>query len=294
MAVDLHLHSVFSDGTATPEEIVATAAEIGLTGIALTDHDTLAGIPRASAAADRTAIKFIAGTELSVEWRDQTMHLLVYFLDPGPGPLQDRLVELRAARDERNLRIVSLLQGLGLDISIEEVTTEAGFGVVGRPHFAGVMIEKGYVESVAEAFDRYLAAGRPAYAPRQKLTAEAAIRLARDSRAVPVIAHPHTIGLRAAEYATGFRQLVSIGLGGIESYYGEYSPEMRNQIAGICDELGIVATGGSDYHGRYKPHLEIGVGRGDLRVPDAVFDQLVSARQPCRQLGHDASQNGVV
>ena len=278
MAVDLHLHSVFSDGTATPEEIVATAADIGLTGIALTDHDTLAGIPRAVAAARRAAIRFIGGTELSVEWQDQTMHLLVYFLDPGPGPLQDRLEALRKARGQRNLRIASLLQGLGLEISMEEVAAEAGHGVVGRPHFAGVMIDKGYVQSVAEAFDRYLAAGRPAYAPREKLDAETAIGLARESGAVPVIAHPHTIGLRAAEYATGFRQLVSIGLGGIESYYGEYSSEMRAHLVRVCEALGIAATGGSDYHGRYKPHLEIGIGKGDLRVPDAAFDQLVAAR----------------
>lgn len=278
MAVDLHLHSVFSDGTATPEEIVAAAEDIGLTGIALTDHDTLAGIPRAAVAADGAAIRFIGGTELSVEWRHQTMHLLVYFLDPVPGPLQDRLEAIREARSERNLRIVSLLCGLGLEISIEEVHAEAGAGVVGRPHFAGVMISKGYVQSVAEAFDRYLAAGRPAYAPREKLTAEAAIGLARESKAVPVIAHPHTIGLRAAEYAVGFQQLVSIGLGGIESHYGEYSAEMRTQLAEICNGLGIVATGGSDFHGRYKPHLQLGIGRGDLRVPDEVFDQLVSAR----------------
>lgn len=278
MAVDLHLHSVFSDGTATPESIIADAARIGLTGIALTDHDTLAGIPRAAAAAHRAAIRFIGGTELSVAWRDQTMHLLVYFLDPGPGPLQDRLATLRKARDERNYRIVSLLQGLGFEISIEEVTAEAGYGVVGRPHFAGVMIEKGYVQSVAEAFDHYLAAGRPAYAPREKLTAEAAIELARESEAVPVVAHPHTIGLRAAEYAAGFRQLVGMGLGGIESHYGEYSPEMRAKLVTVCDELGIVATGGSDYHGRYKPHLQIGIGRGDLRVPDAAFDELLAAR----------------
>ena len=278
MAVDLHLHSVFSDGTATPDELIATAVEIGLTAVALTDHDTLAGIPQATAAADRAAISFIGGTELSVEWRNQTMHLLVYFLDPKPGPLQDRLESLRTARNERNLRIVTLLRELGLEVSIEEVRKEAGTGVVGRPHFAGVMINKGYVESVAEAFDRYLAAGRPAYAARKKLTAEDAIKLARESEAVPVIAHPHTVSMRAADYATGFQQLVTLGLGGIESYYGEYTPAMRNRLAKICDELGIVATGGSDYHGRYKPDLEIGLGRGDLRVPDDVFEQLIAAR----------------
>jgi predicted metal-dependent phosphoesterase TrpH len=278
MAVDLHLHSTFSDGSATPTEIVDQAAAIGLTGIALTDHDTLAGVPEAAAAAAARSIRFIGGTELSVSWRDQTMHMLVYFLRPGPGPLQDRLKELRRSRAARNLEIASRLQRLGLGVSMEEVEAEAGGGVVGRPHFAGVLISKGYVSNVPEAFDRYLAAGRPAYAPRLRLTAGEAIDLGRAGGAVPVIAHPHTLQLRAAEYASGFAELVARGLGGIEAYYGEYRPELRNQIAAICRKLGIVATGGSDFHGRYKPHLAIGTGRGDLRVPDEVFDQLEAAR----------------
>lgn len=278
MAVDLHLHSVYSDGSDTPEEIAGRAHAIGLTGIALTDHDTLEGVSRAAAAASARALRFIGGTELSVLWHDQSMHLLVYFLDPTPGPLQDRLSELRAARSRRNDQIVDRLQQLGLDISIDEVQREAATGVVGRPHFAAVLIEKGYVETVANAFDKYLAAGRPAYVPRTRLAAGEAIGLSRESSAVPVIAHPHTLNLRAEQFASGFRELVSLGLGGIEAYYGEYSPEMRARIATICDDLGIVATGGSDYHGKYKPRLQVGVGRGDLRVPDEVFDRLEAAR----------------
>jgi predicted metal-dependent phosphoesterase TrpH len=280
VAVDLHLHSVYSDGSDTPEEIVAQACAVGLTGIALTDHDILAGIPEAEAAARQQGIRFIGGTELSVAWGTEAMHLLVYFLEPGPGPLQNRLDELRASRARRNDEIVSRLTALGLDISIDEVRREAGTGVVGRPHFAGVLIDKGYVDTVPEAFDRYLAAGRPAYVPRMRLTAAEAIMLSRRSGAVPVIAHPHTINLNADEFAAGFRDLVSIGLGGIEAHYSEYTPELRTRIAEICDELGIVATGGSDYHGKYKPHLSIGYGKGDLRVPDAVFDRLEAARRP--------------
>ena len=278
MAVDLHLHSVFSDGSDTPTQIVETAAEIGLTGIALTDHDILDGIPEARAAAVIAGIRFIGGTELSVLWHDQPMHLLVYFLDPGAGPLQDRLGELQRSRHGRNLQIVERLRDMGLDITFEEVEIEADRGVVGRPHFAGVLIAKGYVSSVPEAFDRYLAAGRPGYVPRQRLTAEEAITLARESRAVPVVAHPHTLNLRADQFATGFRDLTELGLGGIEAHYGEYTPEMRLRIAAICDDLGIVATGGSDYHGKYKPHLAIGRGKGDLSVPDTAIDQLEKNR----------------
>ncbi len=278
MAVDLHLHSTFSDGSDSPEGVVEQAARLGLSGIALTDHDTLEGIPRAAAAAAAADIRFIPGIELSVEWRNQSMHMLVYFLEPEPGPLQNRLDELRRGRAGRNERIVGLLRECGLDVTLDEVLVEAGEGVVGRPHFAGVMMRKGYVDSVAEAFDRYLATGRPAYSPRRKLTAAEAISLARASQAVPVIAHPHTLGLRAEEYGTDFAELVELGLGGIESYYGEYTPDLRSNIAGLCDQLGIVATGGSDYHGSYKPHLSIGIGKGDLRVPDESFDALVAAR----------------
>ncbi len=278
MAVDLHLHSIFSDGSDTPEQIAAQAAAVGLTAIALTDHDILDGIPRADAAAASHGINFIGGTELSVLWRDQGMHMLVYFLEPGSGPLQDRLGALQESRAGRNEQIAAQLRALGIDITMDEVLQEAGTGVVGRPHFAGVLINKGYVSSVPEAFDRYLAAGRPAYVPRLRLSAEEALALARSSRAVPVIAHPHTLNLRSDEFATGFRELVDLGLGGIEAYYGEYTVDMRTRIAEICSRLGIVATGGSDYHGKYKPHLQVGTGKGDLRVPDSVFDDLVAAR----------------
>lgn len=279
MAVDLHLHSTCSDGSLTPSEIVLAAASIGLSGIALTDHDTLEGLAEAAAAAKQHSIRFVGGTELSVLWKDQSMHMLVYFLDPAPGPLQDRMEELRVSRQQRNEHIAIKLQEMGLDVSIEEVTEEAGGGVTGRPHFAGVMIKKGYVANVPEAFDRYLASGRPAYVGRKRLSADEAIRLSRESGAVPVIAHPHTLHLRADEFATGFADLVARGLGGIEAYYGEYTPAMRERIASICSDLGIVATGGSDYHGRYKPHLEIGIGKGDLRVPDEALDQLEMAHQ---------------
>lgn len=278
MAVDLHLHSNYSDGSESPTAIAELAAAAGLTGIALTDHDVLDGIPEARAAAGKHGLRFIGGAELSVLWREQSMHMLVYFLEPGPGPIQDRLEDLRRGRHNRNLEIISRLRDLGLDISYEDVEQEAGTGVVGRPHFAGVLIAKGYVASVPAAFDRYLASGRPGYVPRMRLTAEEAISLSRDSGAVAVIAHPHTLHLRADEFASSFRELVACGLGGIEAYYGEYTPEMRARIAQICTELGIVATGGSDFHGKYKEHLAIGTGTGDLRVPDTVMDQLEQIR----------------
>ncbi len=275
MAVDLHLHSTTSDGTDAPERVVELAAAAGLTTMALTDHDTLAGVTAAASRATELGIEFIGGTELSVEWGDSgTVHMLVYFLEPGPGPLQDRLGWLQRSRATRNERMVGLLRDLGIDITLEEVAAEAGGGVTGRPHFAAILVAKGYVPDMAAAFDRYLAAGRPGYLPRERLDALDAIELALASGSLPVVAHPHTIGVPEAGYAAAFSELAELGLVGVESYYAEYAPELREHLAGLCARLGLVATGGSDYHGTYKPGLRIGTGNGDLVVPDHVVAAL--------------------
>jgi predicted metal-dependent phosphoesterase TrpH len=276
--VDLHLHSTNSDGTSTPEEIVQAAVSVGLSAIALTDHDNLDGIPAARTAAGSAGLGFIPGTELSVGWEGSAMHLLVYFLEPEPGPLQDRLSGIRDGRTTRNHEIIAALQDLGIDISYDEVATEATGASIGRPHIAAVLVAKGVVADIPAAFDRLLAAGRPAYRPRLRLEASEAITLARASGAVPVIAHPHTLGIPKGGYRDAFRDLVEQGLGGIEAYYGEYRPELRRHLAQLCDDLGIVATGGSDYHGSYKPDLSVGTGRGDLRVPDETVDKLIEER----------------
>ncbi len=278
MAVDLHLHSVFSDGSETPSVIVDMAARVGLTGIALTDHDNLDGVPEAAAAAAAAGIAFVPGTEISVNWASGPMHLLVYFLEPGEGPLQDRLEEIRAGRANRNTQIVDRLRSLGIEIDFDEVLAEAGGTGVGRPHFAAVLVRMGCVADVRDAFDRYLAKGRPGFVDQKHLDAEEAIALARASGAVPVIAHPHTLGLVAADYAAAFEYLAAVGLGGIEAYYAAYPLEMRRHLAGLCENLALVATGGSDFHGSYKPGLAVGRGYGDLVVPDMALEELRSAR----------------
>lgn len=277
MAVDLHLHSTQSDGTDSPTEIVRRAAEAGLTAIALTDHDTLDGMAEARRAANAVGIRLIPGTELSVDWSTGTMHMLVYHLEPGPGPLQDRLAGLQDGRTVRNGKILELLADDGIVIDDDELLAEAGEGVVGRPHIAALLVSHGHVSDIGEAFDQYLGTGRPAYVDRVRLEAGEAIRLARASGGVAVIAHPHTLGVAAEDFRTAFEELAASGLGGIEAYYAEYSPPLRAHLAGICDAMGLIATGGSDYHGDYKPGLHIGVGRGDLRVPDEAVEQLAAA-----------------
>lgn len=278
MSVDLHTHSSRSDGSDSPSVLIEKAAAAGLTTVALTDHDNLDGIVEARAAAASVGIGFIAGTELSVEWDTGAMHMLVYFLEPEPGPLQDKLAWLQESRANRNRRIAQRLQDLGIDITYEEVLQQAGGTGVGRPHFAALLIEKGHVATFNEAFDVYLAQGRKAYEPRARLAASEAIALARASGAVPVIAHPHTLGVSESDYSTAFSHLTAEGLGGIEAHYAEYPQDLRDHLATVCADLGIVATGGSDYHGTYKPEIAIGVGRGDLAVPDRVVEELVAAR----------------
>ncbi len=280
MAVDLHTHSTASDGTDPPATVVAKAAAAGVAAIALTDHDTLEGIASARVAAARHGLDLVAGTELSVEWPAGTMHLLCYFLDPDrPGPLQERLAEVREARDGRNRRMVDKLRSLGCDVTWDEVAAESAEGIVGRPHLAAVLVAKGYAESVADAFDRYLADGRPAYVDRFRLGWREAARLAAEEGAVAVVAHPHTLGVGAADYAAAFTELAAGGVRGIEAYYGEYEPQVRASLAAVAARLGLVATGGSDYHGAYKPLVRLGLGRGDLAVPDTALSDLRAARE---------------
>ncbi|HZJ48961.1 MAG TPA: PHP domain-containing protein [Acidimicrobiia bacterium] len=280
MSVDLHTHSLFSDGSDSPTDIVHAAAKVGLTAVALTDHDTLEGIPEAQDAADRDDIELVPGVEISCEWAPGTMHMVVLFLEPGHGPLQNELTDLQDGREVRNHTIVDRLRDLGIDITYDEVAEQAGAGVVGRPHFAAVLVRKGIVSDSNDAFRELLANGRPAYVPRRRLSPEDAIGLATASGAVSVLAHPHTLGHdTAGEFARTFRWLRSVGLVGLEAYYAEDSPEQRSEMASVARSHGLIPSGGSDYHGSYRPGVLVGGGRGDLRVPAGLLEELRAARE---------------
>lgn len=277
MAVDLHLHSTASDGSVSPAGIVELAHAHRLTTIALTDHDCQDGIPEALEAAHRLGIDLIPGTELSLQY-DGGMHLVVLWLQPGPGPLQDRLAWLREGRNTRNEGILAALAAEGIEVTAEEVALQAGTGTVGRPHIAAVMVRKSYVPDIASAFDLWLARGRPAYVERPRLSPAQAVALARDSGAVPVLAHPHTLGItNAREMATLLGDLVDAGLIGLEAWYGGYHRHEREGYADLARRFGLVASGGSDFHGEYKPGLQPGIGYGDLVVPERIVDELLEA-----------------
>jgi hypothetical protein len=275
MIVDLHAHSTASDGSDSPTRLVELAVEKGLGAIALTDHDTQLGVEEARAAATASGLELIPGVELSLQYERGGMHLIVLWLEPGRGPLQDQLAELRLGRDERNERIVELLNSAGMPMTIGEVLEESGGGTVGRPHIAAVMMRKGYAPDIRTAFDQWLGSGRPAYVGRRRLDPLEAIALARESGAVPVLSHPHTLGITTApEMADLLTHLVGAGLVGLEAIYSSYRRHERAGYADLAHRFGLVPSGGSDYHGTYKPGLQLGSGYGDLVVPESVLDEL--------------------
>jgi predicted metal-dependent phosphoesterase TrpH len=278
MPVDLHTHSTYSDGTESPTVVVGHAIEAGLTTVALTDHDGFEGLAEAASSA-QGRIGFIPGVELSVDWGGRAMHLLVYWVENVPGPLQDALAEIRESRWTRNVEIVEALRAMGIAITLDEVLTEAGHGVIGRPHIAAVLCRHGAAETIADAFDRYLGAGRPAYRPRKRLSAADSVALARASGGVTSVAHPHSVADSADEYREVLEGVAALGVDGIECHYVEYEPSLRRRLAAWADDLGVVPTGGSDYHGAYKPGIAVGVGHGDLVVPGEVVERLAERRR---------------
>lgn len=277
--IDLHLHSTCSDGSETPERVVELAAAAGCTAMALTDHDGLDGVSRARARAQDLGIGFVPGCEVSCAFSPGTMHVLCYFVEPGDGPLQAELERLRLDRANRNQRLVQRLQELGLPITLDEVGAAAGGSVIGRPHFASVLVANGAAASIQDAFDRVLGKGRPGYVSKARIDAPTAIRAANGSGAVAVLAHPLSLGLDSPGLDRALGELSATGLGGLECYYGRYSPEDRTGLSQMARRHDLVPTGGSDFHGTFKPDLEVGSGTGDLEVPDAALDQLL-ARKP--------------
>ena len=273
--IDLHTHSTVSDGSDAPWRIPELAAEAGCTAVALTDHDRLDGVPEATARAGELGVRLVPGCELSCAFSPRSMHVLVYFVEPGEGPLQDELKELQRIRHDRNVALAERLGKLGLPVTYEEMEAEAGGGGVGRPHAAAVLVRKGVVTSVREAFDQWLGEGRPGHVPRRRqLQPEEAVGLALHSGGVPVLAHPLDLELGPGELDSVVGELAGLGLAGLEAIYGRYRPEEREELAALARHHGLVVTGGSDHHGDYKPDLRVGVGRGDLDVPDRALEEL--------------------
>ena len=275
--IDLHTHSNVSDGAMTPAEVVRHAKEKGLAAIALTDHDSMDGVPEAMAVGRAMGVEVVPGIEFSVQ-SDTETHILGYYVDYEHPGIREMIGRQLAMRDERMEETEQLLQGLGFDVTLEEARALAPGGIVGRAHFARVMVNKGLIGSVKEAFDRYLGTGRPAFSGRQALTAREAIHLIRDAGGLSFVAHPQKIELPDAELVVFLRELKAEGLCGLEGYYSEYTPEMTEKFQRMARELGLEISGGTDFHGSMKPHIEIGSGMGNLCIPYTVLARIKELR----------------
>lgn len=255
--VDLHMHSTYSDGTLKPAELIAKIGKTTLKVIALTDHDTTQGLDEATAAAKAFPhLTIIPGVEISTEIEGGEVHILAYYVNKADAGFQKELERFRASRYERGQKMVEKLAELGMPLSWKRVLEIAGDGAVGRPHVARALIEKGYVASHQEAFDKYLAKGQPAYVEREKLTPEEAIGLAVRNGALPVLAHP----VYVKEVEKIIPSLKAAGLVGMEVYYSTYSEADTARFKMLADQHGLVPCGGSDYHGNgYAGEVEPGV-----------------------------------
>ena len=276
--IDLHMHSTFSDGTHPPEELARLAGSFGLTAIALTDHDCMDGVARLLMACQAEGVRGISGVEISADVPKGTMHILGYFADHENVELAEALKRIRGGREVRNEKILQQLNELGLELSWEDVRAYATEEVVGRPHFAAAMQARGYVKNKTAAFDRYLGKGKPAYADRFRLSPEASIAVIRQAGGVPVVAHPVTLGLSHKALRATLADYRDMGLQGVEVYYSEHSPNMIDNFRQIANDLGLAMSGGSDFHGDANPQIRMGIGFGQLRVPDKLLVALEARR----------------
>ncbi len=274
MCVDLHIHTTFSDGTKTPKEVVKIAKKKRLIAISITDHDEIKGNKEAIEVGSKEGIEVIPGVEISTEYEGKSVHILGYCIDYEDSNLEKSLSVLQRARRERNPKIVEKLRSFGFEITYEEIVKEAGGGQIGRPHFAKLLVKKGYVKDIDEAFDLYLRKGGPAYVEKFHFLPEQAIDMIIKSGGIPVLAHPKTIGLKDDELFNMIKQFVSFGLRGIEVYYPEHTEHDVFTYKEIAKTFGLIETGGSDFHGDNKPGVEIGLGNGRLKVPYDVVEKL--------------------
>ena len=272
--IDLHTHSLKSDGAQTPADVVRSAYAAGLTAMSLTDHDNIEGVPEAIAEGQRLGIEVIPGVELSAQ-SDTELHILGYFIDIHNKRLNDAMAYALEVRDQRQEETCRKLNEQGFQITMEELRQEAhGNPVLCRAHFAQIMVRKGYAESVQQAFSRYLSVGCYAYSNRQALTGPEAVSLIREAGGIAVAAHLHLIKMEDAPLKEYLKALIPYGLDGIEGYYTDYTPDMDRRYRAMAQELGLVISGGTDYHGANKPHIAIGQGRGNLEIPYDILEGL--------------------
>lgn len=271
--IDLHTHSTASDGSMRPSELVRHAKEKGLSCIAITDHDTLDGVDEALKEASASGIELIPGVEIGVDFKPE-MHILGYFSTSNYTRIIPVLSRLRMLREQRNPKIVDKLNEMGFKISMEDVRAKAGGKVIGRPHIAKALLEKGYVKTTQEAFEKYLACGKPAYFRKDMLSPEEGIKEIKNAGGVPVLAHPVHLMKTIKDMDALLAELKGYGLSGIEAHYTDNTSHDTGILLRLAIKYDFIATGGSDFHGSFKENIDIGVGRGNLKIEYGVLEEL--------------------
>ncbi len=281
--IDLHTHSTASDGSLSPIEIAEAAAEIGLNAVALTDHDTVAGLDSFIAHAKVLDLPAIPGVEVSCSWFGGSLHIVGLFIDWLSPALEKMLEKLRADRAIRNQKILQRLLDHGITIPVELLEEIAGDGLTGRPHIAEALVRQDAVKDKFEAFDSYLGRGRRAYVARQLPQTSEVIESIHQAGGITVWAHPFAMGRRPTNKVRKIAQhLKEHGLDGIETYYSEYTDQQQRAAIQIADDLELCKSGGSDFHGRFSPGVALGSGRGNLQVPDDLLIPLQQKRDAVR------------
>jgi predicted metal-dependent phosphoesterase TrpH len=279
--IDLHIHSTASDGTLSAAQILLRALQLRLKAIAITDHDTLKGCQEAISAGIPATLKFLTGLEMSAApppdfGFNGSLHILAYGIDLNHGGLNDTLAYLQHCRENRNPSIVQRLNHLGIRLCMDDVLRQTNQSLAGRPHIATAMVKKGYVRSVDEAFDRFLAKGRPAYVDKPRIPCAQAIQVIRDAGGLPVLAHPYLIHEDFGKIEKLVRTLIPLGLMGIEALYPEHPAEAVAFYRFLAESRQLLITGGTDFHGEpVRPGVELGSAAGHFHVPYEIYERLV-------------------
>jgi len=281
LMIDLHMHSTCSDGTLTPEELVAAALDLGLEAAALTDHDTVSGVERFLSAASGTPLHAVPGVELASMLFNKDIHIVGLFIDSACPSLLSALEQMRLWREERNAEMVEKIRSKGYEITMDEVLAEAGGESVGRPHMASVLLKKGYFQDMQSVFGRLIGRNGSCYILRKYYPVDACIRLIHEAGGLAIWAHPlHAAhGARAALRKIGSR-LISYGLDGLECYYSMFAEQQQDDALDFACARSLLVSGGSDFHGASHPQVKMGTGiDGNLAIPFEIYERLFAAKQ---------------
>ena len=276
--IDLHVHSTESDGTLTPEDLVAEAKKAGLAAFALTDHDTCQGVCKAMPLAASAGIELIPGIELSTDYHGKEVHIVGLYIDIENEQLLKKTAEYRKCRSERNALMVEALRKEGLSITMEELVAENPDCVITRANIARFLYEHGQIKSVREAFDRYIGDHCKCYVGRLKVASTDAVRLIKEAGGTAILAHPLLYGLSNTNLQKMIDELKPVGLDGLEAIYSTYTTGEEQQMKRLARGNGLLISGGSDFHGSNKPDIALGRGRGHLYIPYSVLETIKAGR----------------